>query len=78
MNEYEPKAQVSKITAYSKATIKIRDNYFSTEYQEERVIPQVDGVDIAKEREALWDTVNAEVDNQMAIIVDTFRDGNGK
>lgn len=72
MDEYEPKAVITKITAYSKATIKIKDNYFSTEYQEERVIPDIDGVDIAKEREALWDAVNTEVDNQMAILWETF------
>ena len=72
MEGYEPKAVTTKITAYSKATLKIKDNYFSVEFQEERVIPQVEGIDIAKEREALWDTVNTEVDNQSETLWNTF------
>lgn len=69
---YEPKAVVSKITATSRSSIKIKDNFFTIEYSEERVIPDLEGVDLDKEREALWDAVNNEVDNQAAIIYETF------
>lgn len=70
---YEPKAIISKIQATSRMSLKIRDNFFTIEYSEERVIPDVDGIDIDQEREALWDAVNAEVDNQAEIIHDTFQ-----
>ena len=65
---YEPKAVITSIRATSRASIKVRDSYFTVEYTEERVIPDIDGIDIEKEREALWDAVNDECDNQMEII----------
>lgn len=70
---YEPKAVISKIQATSRMSLKIHDNFFTIEYSEERVIPDVDGVDIDKERETLWDAVNNEVDNQAEIIHETFQ-----
>ena len=70
---YEPKAVVNKITATSRASMKVKDNFFTVEYSEERIIPDIEGVDIEKERVILWDTVNAECDRQMEIIAETFR-----
>lgn len=61
----ESKAIITSIKATSRASVKIRDSYYTLEYCEERVIPDVDGVDIATERQMLWDTVNAEVDSQI-------------
>ena len=46
MADYEPKAKITKIQATSRMSIKVRDNYFTIEYTEERVIPDLDGVDI--------------------------------
>ena len=69
---YTPKATTTKIIATSRMSIRVKDNYFTIEFSEERSIPDTEGVDIAKEREALWDTVNAEVDNQASVIYDTF------
>ena len=43
------------------------------EYCEERVIPDMDDVDIATERQILWDTVNREVDNQISDIVQAVK-----
>ena len=74
--EYEPKAIISKIQATSRMSIKVRDNYFTIEYTEERIIPDVEGVDIEQERVALWDAVNNECDNQAELINDTFGGGN--
>ena len=61
------------ISATSRASIKIKDNYFTVEYHEERVIPEIDGVQIDKERELLWNTVNNECDNQIEEISATFK-----
>ena len=71
-SEYVSKAKTIKITATSRMSIKVKDNYFTVEFSEERSIPDVEGVDLAKEKEALWDAVNNEVDNQGALIVETF------
>ena len=43
------------------------------EYCEERVIPDAEDVDIATERQILWDTVNGEVDNQINDIMQAFK-----
>lgn len=70
---YEVKGFTTKITATSRVAIKIKDNYYTVECSEERAIPDVDGVDIEKERQALFDSVNATVDEQIADIYDTFK-----
>lgn len=70
---YESKAIISSIQATSRASVKVQDSYYTVEYQEERVIPDVEGVEIEEERRTLWDTVNAEVDSQIADILKTFK-----
>ena len=70
-------AIISKISATSRASVKIEDKYFTVEYSEERMIPSAEGlmseIDIEAERQELWDAVNNEVDNQIADIYKTFR-----
>ena len=70
---YESKAIVSKIKATSRVAIKIKDNYYTVEYNEERTIPEVEGIDIEEERKILFDDVNAVVDSQCEEILKTFR-----
>lgn len=69
---YEPKAKITAIRATSRASVKIRDNFYTVEYSEERVIPDVEGVNIEAEKQALWEAVNYECDNQIHDILDTF------
>ena len=69
---YEVKGISTKITATSCVAIKIKDNYYTVECSEERSIPDVEGVDIDKERQALFDDVNATVDGQIEDIYNTF------
>lgn len=71
--DYEVKGIPTKITATSRVAIKIKDNYYTVECSEERAIPDVDGVDIERERQALFDSVNATVDGQIEDIYDTFK-----
>lgn len=66
-------AITTTIKATSRVALKIRDNYFTVEYSEERTIPEGVEVDLDKEREELFADVNAVVDNQMIEIQDTFR-----
>lgn len=75
MANYEPKAVISKIQATSRMSLKVKDNFFTVEYSEERVIPDLEDVDIEQEKAALWEAVNSEVDNQAEVIYNTF---NGK
>lgn len=70
---YEIKAITNTIKATSRASIKINDSYYTIEYSEERIIPNIEGVDIAKEKQFLWEDVNAECDNQIEDILKTFR-----
>lgn len=65
---YECKGVIKSIKATSRTSIKKGNTFYTLEYCEERVIPETSDVDIEKERKALWDTVNTEVDNQIADI----------
>lgn len=72
-NDYECKAITTTIKATSRASVKVRDNFYTVEYSEERLVPDFDGVDLEVERKALWDAVNNECDNQIAEIIKTFK-----
>lgn len=61
---YESKAKVVEIQAVSRVALKIKDNYYTVEYTEKRSVPDEEGVNIEAERKALWDDVNAVVDDQ--------------
>ena len=69
---YTNKAITTQIRATSRASVKVRDNYYTVEYSEERTIPDVEGVNLEEEKKLLWDAVNTEVDNQIEEIVKTF------
>lgn len=75
---YESKAKITVISATSRAAIKMNDNFFTIEYHEERTIPDIDGVQMDRERELLWDAVNGEVDNQVEEVVNAFKNRNKK
>lgn len=70
---YVSKAITTTIKANSKCTVKLKDNYYSIEFTEERSIPEVEGVNLEAERQLLFDDVNAVVDEQINQILDTFR-----
>lgn len=72
---YELKAVTTSIKFTSRASVKINDSFYTVEACEERVIPMMEGIDVDKERKLLWDTVNAECDNQIQDIYNMF---NGK
>ena len=64
------KVKTTVIKATSRASVKIRDNYFTVEYSEERVVDyaddeEVDEEKLQAERQNLWDTCNNEIDNQI-------------
>ena len=59
-------AKVTKITATSRVTLKVRDNFYVVEFTEERSLPDVSPDDpiVVDERQLLFDDVNDVVDKQ--------------
>lgn len=65
------KAITTKITATSRVALRIKDNYYTVEFTEERSVPE--DADIEEERAELWDAVNNTVDDQCEQILKTFK-----
>lgn len=66
-------AKTTSIKFTSRASVKVGDSFYTVEACEERMIPDIPEVNIEEERQALWDTVNGECDNQIQEILKTFR-----
>ena len=73
MSEYISKAIPTSIKATSKCTVKLKDNYYSIEFTEERSIPDVKDIDIEIERTMLFEDANKVVDNQIKEILNNFK-----
>lgn len=70
---YVQQSKTIKISATSKATVQVNNNYYSFSYSEERELPEDDlRVNLEKERELLWETLNAEVDKQIEQVVKLY------
>lgn len=63
--------KIQTIKAISRASVKIRDSFYTVEYGEERSIEEGDNIE--EERERLWDTCNDEIDNQLEDIIKSFK-----
>lgn len=63
-------AKTTSIRITSRASVKVRDSFYTVEYCEERQIE--DGDDVAEEREKLWNVCNTETDNQIEDILKSF------
>lgn len=77
--EYFSKSIPTLIKATSRVSVKINDNFYTFEFQEERAFPAnlvEDGkVDFEKEKEMLWDEVHSQVDKQVSDIVSMLKSG---
>lgn len=60
-------AKTTMIRATSRASVKIKDSFYTVEWCEERSIDPED--DIEEERKKLWDVCNSEVDLQIEDIL---------
>lgn len=65
------KGKTTSIRITSRASVKVRDSFYTLEYCEERSIPE--DADVAEERAELWDVCNNEIDNQIEDIIKTFK-----
>ena len=63
--EYQIQGQVKTISAMCRQSVSIHNNYYTFEYKEERELPLNNNIDLAKEKESLWYSVNSEVDKQI-------------
>ena len=66
-SEYKQCAVTQSIRATSRVSIKVKETFYTLEYTEERIIPDayMPDFDLDKEKQLLWDAVNAEVDRQV-------------
>lgn len=70
MSNYISKAIPKTIKFSSRASVKVKEQYYTIEYGEERQIDNFNEVDLEKEKQMLIDDCNAVVDNQVKEIVD--------
>jgi len=73
MGEYTVQGKPVSIRFTSRASVKVGDSFYTVEACEERMIPDMEGINMFKERENLWDTVNNECDVQIQEILKTFK-----
>ena len=62
--------KIMSIRATSRASVKIKDSFYTVEWCEERSLDETD--EITSARKELWDTCNKEVDNQIEDILSSF------
>ena len=72
-------ARTSIIRATNRMSLKIRDNFFTVEWCEERTIPEgMTDEEVAKERAKLWDICVQECERQCEDIQQTYGNSNGR
>ena len=63
-------ARVTKITQTMRMAVKIRDNFYTVEYQEERALPNLPSIDLEQEKSILFDSCRDNIYKQVQEIVD--------
>ena len=70
----EQLTNVTRIQATSRMSVKIRDNFYTVEYLEERSLPKnVGKTELGKAKAQLFNSVNATIDAQIEEIVEGFK-----
>ena len=69
----EKRVEVTSMKATSRMAVKIRDNFYTIEYTEERSVPSGMEIDLEEEKMKLFDSVNSTVDKQVEDIVRRFK-----
>lgn len=67
--EYLSHTIPSKISAVSRMAVKIKDNFYTFEASQERTVEDVEGIDIEKEYQLLFDDLNDCIDAQVQELV---------
>ena len=71
MEEYSSVLKTTSVRFTSRASVKIRDSFYTFESTIEKAVPEnYDGeIDWGFEKQQLWDECNAEVDGQIEEVV---------
>lgn len=73
-SDYKVQGVPTTISAVSRVSVKVKETFYTLEYSEERILPPPEqGCDIVKERKALWDAVNTEVDKQVKDVYELYK-----
>lgn len=73
MEQYIPKAKPTVIKFSSRASVKIKESFYTFEYGEERQIDNFDEINLDREIQALTDACNTVVDNQIADVINMLK-----
>lgn len=74
--EYQVKGKTKLVSALCRQSICIKGNYYTFEYKEERELPVTEEINLIKEKDSLWYSVNSEVDNQINNLLDWLNEKN--
>ena len=72
-NRYKPVAKTTSIKAETKFTVKVKDNYYSFLYGEERTIPEGEYPDLEEERSVLFDDCTNAIFEQIELLKEDLR-----
>ena len=70
-NSFDILGETTKISAKSGVSAEIKGRWYKFEFTEERVLPKY--CNLHEEKQSLWESVNAEVDNQLAEITELLK-----
>ena len=65
---YVQKGVTTEITAVSRVSVKIKDNFYTFEFSETRSMPKT--ANLAKEKELLWEECHSQVDAQLRDVLE--------
>ena len=71
--EYTSQAVTHSIRFTSRMSAKIHDTYYTIEACEERWLPEHGNVDVEKEKQLLWDSVNGQCEDQIDLIFKSYQ-----
>lgn len=73
MANYVSKARTVEFQATSRCAIKVKDNYYTLELTEKRIVPDDAEIDLDKEYSILFDSLNAQIDKQMEDVLNAIK-----
>ena len=66
--------RTTTIRATNRMSVKVKDNFYTVEWCEERTVPaDISAEELAEARKALWNICIQECENQVEDIVATYR-----
>lgn len=69
-NVQENQVRTTKIQQTMRMSVKIRDNFYTVEYQEERAVPNSPNIDLEQEKSRLYESCRDNIYAQVQEIID--------